>query len=136
MKAKEYLKQIRYLDLTIQNKLEEIQHIKDQLSHITVVLGQENVGGSRRLNKIEDLTIKMISFEDEMSEAMNELINKKKEITTLIDTIDNKTLTRLLHLRYFCYLTWEEIAVNMHMSIRTVYRLHGKALQEIDKLIN
>ena len=41
----------------------------------------------------------------------------------------------VLEHRYLCYHSWEEIAVELNMNIRSVYRLHSEALQEVDRIL-
>ena len=37
----------------------------------------------------------------------------------------------LLELRYLCFKTWEQIAVDMQYSTRNIYKLHDRAIKEI-----
>ena len=55
----------------------------------------------------------------------------KREIVTLIKRVENPEYQTLLELRYLCFKTWEEIAVTMHHDIRTIYRIHDRALAAI-----
>ena len=137
MKAKEYLKSIRYLDRMIENKLDEINHIKDQMTHISVTFtGQEAVQHDRNVHALEKSMAKMIDLQDELTCDLGELQCKKAKAFHLIDSLENKDMTRLLYLRYFQYETWERIAVEMNFSIRQVYRLHGNALSLLDAQMN
>jgi len=48
--------------------------------------------------------------------------------------VESPELQTLLELRYLCFKTWEQIAVELHFDLRWVYRLHGRALDEIDAI--
>ena len=50
--------------------------------------------------------------------------------------VGDPTLRNLLIYRYLDFETWESIAVMMNYGIRHVYKLHGRALNHIDKIIN
>lgn len=137
MKAKEYLNEIRYLDKMIKNKLDEINNLKDQMTHISVTFtGEEQVQHDRNVHSLEKAIAKMIDLQDELTCDLAELQAKKAEAFHIIDSLEDKDMSRLLYLRYFKYETWEKIAVEMNFSIRQIYRLHGNALQLVDKKIN
>ena len=42
----------------------------------------------------------------------------------------------LLYQRYFQYKEWEEIAVDIGMTYRNVYRLHGRALLSFENKLS
>jgi len=45
--------------------------------------------------------------------------------------VDNTEHQTLLELRYLCFKTWEQIAVDMGYNVRHVYRLHDEAIENI-----
>ena len=53
----------------------------------------------------------------------------------MILQVDSRELRTLLSLRYLSYLTWEQIAEEMEVDVRHVYRLHKAALLEAELLI-
>ena len=44
----------------------------------------------------------------------------------------NREERTILEKRYLCFDTWEQISVDMGYSIQHTFRLHDKALKEID----
>ncbi|MDD3882575.1 MAG: hypothetical protein PHI27_10010 [Eubacteriales bacterium] len=42
----------------------------------------------------------------------------------------------LLELRYLCFRNWSEIAMQMQLEDRYVYKVHGRALQAAEKEIS
>ena len=42
----------------------------------------------------------------------------------------------ILEKRYLCFQSWEKIAAAMDYDIRWLYRLHGKALEEVQELLD
>ena len=43
--------------------------------------------------------------------------------------------TPSLEMRYLCYRSWEQIAVDMSYCIDNVYRLHRKALRLVEEVL-
>ena len=46
--------------------------------------------------------------------------------------IEDKELQVVLEKRYLCFESWEKIAVEMNYSIQHIFRLHSKALKNIE----
>lgn len=66
-----------------------------------------------------------------MREDTDRLIDIKVRIAHTIKAVDNIELQLLLELRYLCYHTWEQIAVELEYCIDNVYKLHRRALRLI-----
>ena len=81
---------------------------------------------------MNDLIVSVVTLEDEINQQIDLLINKKREVMELIDSLDNVDEISLLYKRYFNYMSWEEIAVNMKISYRQTHRLHGRALRSME----
>ena len=86
-----------------------------------------NRGGSR----LEDCIIKILDLEDELKADIAKLVNLKKEIMEVIKAVPNVEYQTLLEKRYLCFITWEQIAVDMNYSMQHVHRMHSTALKEI-----
>ena len=69
-------------------------------------------------------------MEEEVTRMIDQLIDLKNRIIGEIHQLDDERYIRILEMRYMDQDTWEQIAVNMHMDVRHIYRLHGYALQE------
>lgn len=64
-------------------------------------------------------------------ELKQELVLVKKEIVEVIKQVGNTEYQTLLEERYLCFITWEQIAVDMGYELRYIHKLHGKALEEV-----
>ena len=82
-------------------------------------------------HRMEDVIIKIIDFENEINAEIDRLVDIKREITCLINSVPNQEEQTLLELRYLCFKTWEQIAVEMGYSLQNVYKLHSKALKNL-----
>jgi DNA-directed RNA polymerase specialized sigma subunit len=60
----------------------------------------------------------------------------KEYIETLVNSLKSTRQQNLIRLKYFNGHSWLSVAVHMNYSIESVYKIHGKALQELRKIIN
>lgn len=131
MKPKEYLSQARFLDMRIKSKIQQIESLNDLATSCTAVISDmprnPNGGGSR----MADAVTKIIDLQLEINNDMNELVELKGEITSVIKAIPNLEHQTILEKRYLCILPWEQIAVDMGYSLQHTFRLHDVALKNI-----
>jgi DNA-directed RNA polymerase specialized sigma subunit len=78
-----------------------------------------------------DAIAKIIDLQAEINRDIDRLVDLKREMVRLIKAVDNTEYQTLLELRYLCFKTWEQIAVDMGYNVRHVYRLHGEAVESI-----
>lgn len=135
MTAKEYLQQIRKIDLLIQNKLEQAQELRSKLEVQGINFESDgSTSATRKVTKMNDLIVSVVTLEEEINQQIDLLINKKREVMELIDSLDNADEISLLYKRYFNYKKWEEIAVDMNYTYRGILKIHGRALQNLEKV--
>ena len=134
MDTKQYLEQIHRLDKQIQNKLSEIYQLKTMACSVSVSNDSERVQTSVRNDKLEKVVAKIVDMERETDSLVDTFIEKRNHIINQIDKIENTDYYHILSMRYVGNDTFEEIAKNTNWSIRKVFSLHGKALQEFERL--
>ena len=134
--AKSYLQQIEIYDTQIKNKLDEIAELRRMVMHITSTLrpdGGSHSGGVS--DKVGNTVAKIVDMEAEINADIDRFVDLKRDISELLDHITDPDELRLLHLRYFQYKQWEEIAVDMNYTYRNVCYIHSRALQSVNKLL-
>ena len=62
---------------------------------------------------------------------LDRLADLRKEIRSVIDSVEDARLHSLLWRRYISGMTWEQVAVSMSYTYRRVTQLHGEALKAI-----
>lgn len=131
MNAKDYLLQARYLDERITSKTQQIASLNDLATRCTSTFSDmprnPNHGGS----KIEDCILKIIELEESIKKDIVKLVDLKSEIMAVIKAVPNVEYQTLLEKRYLCFITWEQIAVDMNYSMQHIHRMHSSALKEI-----
>ena len=86
-------------------------------------------------NEINDVIVKIIDLENEINEDIDTLVDLKREIVGVIKRIDNPEYQTLLELRYLCFYSWEKVAVEMEYDLRYLHKLHRKALEQCSAFI-
>lgn len=115
-----YLEQARFLDIQISSKLRQLEALKAD------ILRAEDVHAD---------TAKMIQMQQEINAEIDTLIDTKQDIRNVINQLTNPHYRALLEMRYLCFDTWEAIADALHYDVRWVHVLHGRALQEVGRIL-
>ena len=121
MRAKEFLNQVYLLDQRIKSKSEQIQSLNELATKCTATL---------------TAVCKIIDLQNEIALDMDRLVQIKKDIVDVIGKVDDVKFRILLEKRYLCGETWEEITVSLYHNRRWVFRLHDKALDEVQKILD
>lgn len=129
MTNKEYLAQAYRIDQRINSKLEQIISLRDLSTKATSTLSDMPGSPTRNLHSMENIVVKMIDLENEINKDIDTLVDLKREFVSIIKKVDNTEHQTLLELRYLCFKTWEQIAVDMGYDLRYIHKLHNKALE-------
>jgi hypothetical protein len=132
--AKEYLSQAYRIDQRINSKLEQVQSLRELATKATTTLSDMPRSASPNVHRMQDFIAKALDLESEINADLCRLIDTKREIVTAVKCVENRELQTLLELRYLCFKTWEQIAVDLHFDLRWVHRLHGRALEEVEAI--
>lgn len=81
--------------------------------------------------KLEAMRGCMEYTEEECSIAEQDAERTKDEIKRCIAAVGNPELEAVLIRRYLDFKTWEHIAEDMHYSLRTIYRRHMDAIDDV-----
>lgn len=135
MKAREFLNQAYKLNQRINSKLEQVAALNDlALKATSTITGMPRNSNSCE-SKTSDAIAKIIDLQDEITRDVDALVDIKREIMHVIKAVDNIDCQLLLELRYLCYRSWEEIAVEMSYSIDNMFRLHRKSLRLVKEIL-
>lgn len=135
MKAKEYLGQAYRLDQRINAKLEQVVSLNQLATKCTSTITGMPHSPSKSTSTMADVIAKIIDLEAEINSDIDRLVDLKQSIMRLIKQVSNPEYQTLLELRYLCFKTWEQVAVEMTYSLQHLFRLHDTALKEIDNFL-
>lgn len=84
----------------------------------------------------------MVAYADKAAEyaaliegKIRELVSIKLEIIHAVERVDDPTLRALLVARYINFKTWGRIARGFHVEKRYIFKLHNKALAEVERTL-
>jgi DNA-directed RNA polymerase specialized sigma subunit len=132
MGAVELLKQAYYIDVRIDNKLEQMEALNALATKATTTFGNEPVSGTRDVHKREETICKIVDLQNEINADIDSLVDLKRELRKTIESIPNVDYRTVLELRYLNFRKWEEIAVTMGYRLRNVHYIHDKAIEYLD----
>ena len=130
--AKKYLSQAFGLNQRIESKLNQIEELHNLAAKVTAAYSDMPKSPNRDGSRMEDTVCRIIDLESEINQDMLWLVELKKGIVRRIKAVENTELQMVLELRYLSYMRWEEIAIELGYGIDNVFRLHRKALAEIE----
>jgi DNA-directed RNA polymerase specialized sigma subunit len=134
--AKSFLQQVEMLDAKIKNKLIERKQWEDIALGITANIGNERVQSSGSQQKMADAVIKCVDMETEIDNLIDELIDTKKKVIETIESLYSPTEYKILHLRYIQCISLTEIADTLNREYTWVTTTHGRALKNVQKILN
>lgn len=130
MNAKEYLSQAKYLDAQINCHLRELDYWRDLAGRVSGSNFDAHYNPNRPTDAPFVHALEMIDeTQNEIDRKLQRLVTLKAEISAAIDGLENQEEKLVLRYRYLDECAWDEISRLLHVSERTVYRLHGTALQ-------
>ena len=133
--AKAYLGQIELYDAHINNRLSDLAELQSLVTKITATISPVCVSGSGNKDRLGDAIAKIIDMQDEINRKIDKYVDLKREISALLEQIQDADQVKVLHMRYFEYKPWEQIACEMNYSYRNVCYVHGKALQAVEAIL-
>ena len=135
-KAQKYLESVEKLDAIVTNKLIEQQLWKEIALGITANMGGERVQSSGSQSKMADALNKCMDMEAEIDRAIDNLIDKKREVIATIEKLESPSEYRLLHDRYIKYIDLKDIAENWGKDYTTITTAHGRALKNVQAILD
>lgn len=131
MTAKEYLGQAYRLDQRINSKLEQIASLNSLAAKCTSTLTGMPRNPSHGTSTMADAVAKIVDLQAEINRDIDRLVDLKRDMVRVIKAVEHTEYQTLLELRYLCFKTWEQIAVDMGYRVRNVHIIHNEALGKI-----
>ena len=128
METKKWLSQYRAA-------LREAVECINELDAVDIAIRSPNMDGmpkgSVKGDNVERLAILRLTLEARVDKARDRALKIADAINDAIDGLEDSDQRRALRLRYLGGFSWEQVAMTMNRSVRTIHRLHGQALNEL-----
>lgn len=135
MKAKEYLQQVKKLDVMISNKIAEKAHWMAIASSTGAFSTTEKVQSSGSQQKMADAVDRYIDIEREIDEQIDKLVDTKNELLGTIEQLDAIEYD-LLHKIYVQYRPLNEVADSYGKTYSWATTVHGRALKNVQRILD
>ena len=132
MTAKEYLSQIRHIQLRLKTMASQLECLRSAAECITVTFSDMPYSAPRNIHKTEDALLRVLEWEERIQSEVDRLA----DINATIAAVSTPALQSLLVKRYICGETWEKIAVDLRYSLSQTKRMHCTALAEVEEKMN
>ena len=130
--TKKEFREIIYLDHLINSKLRLLDSLKSNRLQVKgMQIKADVVQVSKQGNRQEDLIIRILDLEKEITKDIDSLIREKQRAKSVIDKLDGPYKV-VMTMRYLECMKWEEIAYRIGYSIQAVYKIHGQALKRVE----
>ena len=134
--AKEYLQRIRLYDSRINNSLEELSDLEEMVKRITPVLKPDVVSSSGNHDRLGDTVAKICDLKEQINKDIDCYVDMKRDAIAQIKKISRTEYYDVLEKLYIQQMTLVEVAAEMHYSYRGICKLHGRALQAFQKVLD
>lgn len=135
MKAKEFLRQIYKFDRMVENKFAEKRQWQEIAAGTAPQTTGERVQSSGNPQRMADAIGRYIDIEREIDECIDRLVDAKREVISVIEQL-NATEYDVLHKMYVQFLTLDEVATRKQKSYSWVTTVHGRALKNVQKILD
>ena len=127
----ETLEQSRWLETDIRCKTEQLTALQEMAGKITSTFSDVKSGSRIQQDVMANAVANIVDLEKNISESVCQLMQTHSELMGCFDCLKSPESRTILQLRYLNNKTWKEIAAIMDCSVKTVYRKHKCALEEL-----
>ena len=137
MRAKEYLRSLKRLDVKIKHLRWELAELENKAIGISSVdYSGDNVQSSSSGDPaLVKMMPKIKAVKDELEKAIEDFVEKRHEMILMIDSLSNTNHIQVLFKRYVEFKKFDDIATEMSYEVQSVKNLHWKAIQEFERLL-
>ena len=133
MKAKEYLKQIWWIDKEINYKREQREMIRAKAEGVSSPQISDMPKGGQQQDPAS-LIVKLADLDNYINEQTGRLISLKADVIKQIDKITDQRSRLILTCRYLQMRKWEDIEKDMHYEHTYMMVLHNRALRLFEEV--
>ena len=131
MTVKEFLNDVRRQHSRVEACKERLKEIEmEVLSIKSPQLGDKIQSNSTK--SLDEVICRLEAKRAETSREFIKLMDLQDKAEVLISYEKDHDRWAVLYRRYIINQKWEEIAVQMHLDLRWIYRIHGSSLHDLE----
>ena len=135
MMAFDYLDSLRTIEIRIQIKTRQAQHLRDTMSSITAPMDKEQVSHTKNVSAMQDTMAMVLDIEEEISELRNQLTKRRREILIILDQMKPEYASGLSG-KFVERRSTKEIGNMLFLSKRQIERRLKDALDAFQLILN
>ena len=133
--VKAFLQSYRKSEYKLRMYESAIADIRERATRINAVLYPDRIQAGYNSDRIGDAAVMIADTEERMKEEVSKAQSNLDQIAAVIMRVPDEQLQCILLARYVRFRTWEQIADEMCYSVRNIFVLSRKALQEVENLL-
>lgn len=134
MSGKEYLNEIRSIEMRLRMLESELAKLEQDIRSLTVLDYSADVVQTSSTPDLSDKVAKLVDMRNSVNQEWDRLIDLRQEARGYIKQVSDYTYQAILIDRYINGKSWEEIAVDMKYTWRHLHRIHKRALKVFDAI--
>lgn len=83
-----------------------------------------------------DAVERCVDMESEIDALVDTLVDTKKSVLKVLESLDSPYYYRILHMRYIQYIDFDEIAERLNKDYNTITTAHGRALAHVQEILD
>lgn len=141
MLAREYLQEIRAINIAIHNKQRQLIQLEYIIGASGISYSPDKVQSSPRQDGLEMAVINNLEKRDkimrEIQNSINTMIEMQNKAVDLINQIESERQKEILMLRYIELRSWSDIMdIRQVDDISSMHKLHNRAIQSLQKVMD
>jgi DNA-directed RNA polymerase sigma subunit (sigma70/sigma32) len=132
MTLKEYLSQAIKLDRVIDSAILQIEEWKQFSIKSRSFLSTNGSSSRTNSSSVERTVMKIARAEERLNKDIDRYVDLQEEIQNLILSLENHEERALLERHYLLGQTWDKVAEECFVSLRTVHYIHNKAMKKLE----
>ena len=133
MRAKDYLMQIRRIDAEVDALHQQIDKLRMDAQGVRAMALTDMPKGGKG-HDVVDTIADVADLQAMCADKMQQLVEMRRNAVNVIVSIDRSELRAVLIMYYLNGKSWEQVADDLNYSMRAIFKLHGTALAEFDKV--
>lgn len=136
MTGKEFLNSILESRRILDGKLEKFKHLQAMATKITGAISGTPTVSDKNFSRIESAVVNALQQSEDVTEEVTkffELYQTAEKLIAKVPALDERLI---LNYRYLCGNSWQKIADKIQVSMRYVYKVHGRALETFEQIFS